>query len=273
MKLYKYLSFFMLTSFMLLSCGEDESMTKKLENGINVFTFTETIKGFSAIADGEEYVIDLKAKVTGPNMQNVSGPVTAKMMVDTQASTAIEGTHYRIDNPNLTLNGDMDYLGAAKIVMLTEGIQTPLAASPKIVMRFVDASGSDAVVASGKELVLTLNYACPSALAGEYAVRTTSSTGADISWSETITNTGVGTYLTQRVGTWNPPLNPVYGFVFTDVCDVITVPKQGLADIYSNAVYGSSAGSVDPLTGVITIKYTIEFAAGNRDYVAVYTPK
>ncbi len=273
MKLLKYISFFILTSVMFYSCGEDESMTIKLENGINVFTFTETIVGYSAIADGSEYVIDLKTKITGPNMQNVSGAISAKMVVDTEASTAIEGTHYRIDNSDLTLNEAGDYFGISNITMLTEGIVTPLATSPKLVVRYEQVSGSSDVVGSGKSLVLTLNYACPSALEGVYDVRTTSSTGADVSWTETINNIGVGKYLTQHVGTWNPALNPVYGFVFNDVCSVITVPNQGLADIYSNAVYGTSDGNVDPATGIITINYTIEFGAGNRDYVAVYTPQ
>lgn len=273
MKLLKYISFFILTSVMFYSCGEDESMTTKLENGINVFTFTETIVGYSAIADGSEYVIDLNSKVTGPNMQKVSGDISAIMVVDTDASTAIEGTHYRIDDPDLTLNETDDYLGISNITMLTEGIVTPLATSPKLVVRYELVSSSGVVVGSGKSLILTLNYACPSSLGGTYDVRTTSSTGADISWTETITNTGVGEYLTQRVGTWDPPLNPVYGYIFNDVCDVITVPNQGLADTYSNAVYGTSDGNVDPATGIITINYTIEFGSGNRDYVAVYTPQ
>lgn len=264
----------MLTSLMFISCGEDESMTKKLENGVNVFTFLETTQGFSAIADGSEYTVDLKTKVTGPNMQNVSGAVTATMVVDA-ASTAIEGVHYRIDNPNVTLSSDGDYLGIANITMLTEGIATPLAESPVLVLSFADASGSSAVVGGAKKLNLTLNYACPSSLEGSYDVFTTRDDGrGPYNWTETVKNIGVGEYLTEYVGTWIPPLNgDGYGFVFTDVCEVLTVPNQGLADIYSNAVYGASAGSVDAATGVLTISYVIEFGSGPVTYTSVYTPK
>ena len=265
----------MLTSLMFLSCGEDESMTKKLENGINVFTFLETTKGYSAIADGSEYTIDIKTKVTGPNMQDVSGPVTATMVVDTENSTAIEGVHYRIDNPDVTLTSEGDYLGISNVIMLTEGIATPLDKSPVLVLSFTNATGSSAVVGGSKKLNLTLNYSCPSSLEGTYDVFTTRDDGrGPYNWTESIQNIGVGEYLTEYVGTWNPPLNSDgYGFIFTDVCDVLTVPNQGLADIYSNAVYGASSGSIDPATGVLTISYVIEFSSGNVTYTSVYTPQ
>lgn len=275
MKLLKYISFFILTSVMFYSCGEDESMTKKLENGINVFTFTETIVGYSAIADGAEYTIDLNAKITGPNMQNVSGAISAKMVVDTEASTAIEGTHYRIDNPNLTLSKDGDYLGIANITMLTNGIQTPLAASPKLVVRFEDVSGSTTVAGSQKSLVLTLNYACPSFLAGDYTVVVLRDGAVITPYSDvTITNTGIGEYRTSEVGHWaQASLGYTPGFTFTDVCNVLNVPSQNLVDAYGNIVQGTKPGSADPVTGILEIEYSISSSGWSSVYTCTYTPK
>ena len=170
------------------------------------------------------------------------------------------------------MNKDGNYIGNMQIVMITKDIITPVKESPVLVLKISDVSGSSSVIASTKPISISLNYACFSSLAGDYDVVTTKE-GATYTWTETIVEIGLGKYLTKRVGTWDPPLNPEYGFIFTDVCSVINVPLQGLADTYSNEVWSHTPGSVDGVTGIITIEYTIAFAAGNVTYKSVYTPK
>jgi len=207
-------------------------------------------------------------------MQNVSGPVTATIVVDTEATTAVEGVHYRIDNPNVTLNSEGDYFGIANVTMLTEGIATPLASSPVLVLSFADASGSAAVVGGNKKLNLTLNYACPSFLAGNYDVTVTWADGSYTETDEVLVEVGIGVYQGTYVAKWgNLGTPPGYGIEFSDVCGVLTVPAQDLAGWYSNDTYGTKAGNVDPVTGVITLYYFVASGSGDFDYTAVYTPK
>jgi len=165
-------------------------------------------------------------------------------------------------------------LGVIPIIMTTEGIATPLEETPVLILNTVSATGDAKVTNNGKPLAISMNFACFSEFQGTYTVVTTNgSSGVVRTRTETITKIGVEKYLTSCIGTWATPLSLTYGFVFENSCNVISVPaKQSLANIYSNEVFGTKMGSVDPVTGVITIYYTITFAAGNTEYTAVYTP-
>ncbi len=250
---------------------EDEVPAGDNDKGPNLAGFEKTRTTLAGIADGTAYDFDIKVNVIGPTSMDLTNDVTLSIEAD-PASTAIEGTHYQIDNPTVTLTSDNNYLGFIGLTMLTEGVETPLEEAPVLILNVKSATGDENVINNGKPIEITFNFACFSSFEGEYSVVTTSSSGTVREWQETITKIGTEEYLTQRVGTWNPPLNPDYGFVFTNACNVLTVPNQGLADMYSNDVYSHSAGSYDPETGVITIYYTIWFEAGDNTYTAVYTP-
>lgn len=272
MKNFKYILVIILSMGMLNSCLiEDDTSLDLNSEGPNLAGFTNTQAAITEVADGTEYTYYVKMRLVGPTSMDETSDIEVTVAAD-DASTAIEGTHYRIDDYSVTLTKANNYLAELEVTMLTAGIETPLEESPKLILNVVEASGASNLVPNGKPIKITLNYACPSELQGTYDVVTTSSSGTTRAWTETITKIGVGKYLTQRVGTWDPPLNPNYGFEFTDVCSVITVPLQGLADMYSNDVYGHQAGFVDEETGVITIYYTIDFSSGAVEYTAVYTP-
>jgi len=272
MRTFKYLFMIVLSMTLLNSCFEDPEIDLDLnDEGTNVAGFDDASLSFPAIADGEEYDFEVQVKVIGPTSMDLTSDITLSVEA-AEGSTAIEGTHYRIDNKDLTLTKANNYLGRVTVTMLTEGIETPLDELPVLLLGTTNVSGADNVTETGKPVNISFSYACPSFLAGTYNVETTRGDGAVGTWTETITETGVGEYLSEYVGLWDPPLNPDYGMKFTDVCDVITVPQQNLADMYSNQVYSHLPGSVNPETGVITINYTIEFSSGNSTYTAVYTP-
>ncbi len=252
------------------ACEKPDREVDKIVDGTNFAVFQLTKTAVTQIADGAEYLVDVPVKLTGPALDDASGDVLVTYEVDTDATTAVEGTHYRIDDYTVTLKKSNNYLGNAKLVMLTDGIVTPLATSPILVLKVKSATGDATVINSGKALEITLNYACFSDLAGEYNVVTVRGDGATDSWTETITQTGIGQYHTQYVGLWNPPINADAGFAFTDVCGVISMPEQGLADTYTNSVYHAELGTVNP-DGSLHIVYIIEFAAGNNTYTADYT--
>jgi len=272
MKKIKYIIVFLLSIGLLNSCLIDnDTDVDKNDDGDNFYTFTVKQTSLAGIADDSEYTFKLQLELTGPTSMDVATDLTAVIVAD-EASTAIEGTHYRIDNPTVTLTKENNYLAELEVTMITLDIVTPLDASPILLLKVTNVTGSSDVIADGKPMTVTLDYACPSFLAGDYDVVTTRGDGGVRYWSETFTNIGVGKYVTEYVGTWDPPLNPDWGMVFQDVCDVITVPLQDLADMYSNEVWGHAPGSVDPATGIVTINYTIAFTAGDNTYSSVYTP-
>jgi hypothetical protein len=96
--------------------------------------------------------------------------------------------------------------------------------------------------------------------------------GAPVTWTETITKTGIGQYRTQRVGHWADLGVGTPGFTFTDVCGVLSVPGQNLVDYYSNWVEGTEFGSADPETGVLHIVYSISSSAWTSIYDCTYVP-
>ncbi len=276
MKTLKYFLILILGLGMFNSCLFEDTAVVLEQNGQgpNLGGFEQARTSLSAIADGEEYKFDLKVKVFGPTSMNLKNDVTLTIAAD-PSSTAVQGTHYRLDNPSITLSPGQNMLGLFEVTMLTEGIETPLAKSPVLVLNVTQVTGDPMVVNSGKPISITMNYACPSFLEGTYAV-TTEYTGYDgtvtmLEWTETITNTGIGEYRTERVGHWTiAALGGTPGFTFTDVCGQISVAGQNLVDTYSNWVEGTDFGSVDEETGNLYIEYSVCVATGCRYYKSTY---
>ncbi|MCF8345833.1 MAG: hypothetical protein K9G38_01370 [Bacteroidales bacterium] len=259
MRKFKYLTLMILSVFLLNSCFEESEFDLNAD-GYNVAGFEATTQNVAKVADGEEYPIEVKMKVKGPTSMDLTGSVTATVAAH-DSSTAIEGTHYRIDEPEITLSADNDFLGLFTFTLLTAGIETPLKKSPVLILEVTDATGNEMVVNSGKLIKITLNYACFSDLAGNYSVTVLRDGGAITPYNSTVvTETGVGEYRTSEVGHWPASsLGGTPGFTFYDVCDVITIPGQNLVDLYSNWVNqdGLLPGSHDPETGIIEVSYKI----------------
>lgn len=273
MKTLKYIFLLILVIGTFQSClVENETRYDLNEDGPNLAGFELNRTLVSGISDGSEYTFPMRVKVVGPTVSQLTSDVTLTVAVD-PSSTAIEGTHYRIDNPTVVLTAANNYLGLLNVTMLTEGIVTPLEESPVLKLNTADASGDPTIINNGKGLDITMNFACFSEFQGRYSVTHTSSTGATFTTEEDIIKIGTEKYQTSSVGTWGTPPFSVNGYVFDNACNVLSVPGgQLLANTYSNEVYGHKLGSADPATGVLTIYYTIWFAAGDREYTAVYTP-
>lgn len=273
MRKLKYILLFILSTVVFNSCLiDDTTMVDDYDQGNNVAGFELTASTISAVADGSEYKFYMKVKLMGPTVNELQGDVTVTVAADA-SSTAIEGTHFRLDNPTLVLKKENNYLGLLEVTMVTAGVETPLKPSPILVLKPTAATGESKVVASGKMLAVTMNYACPSFLEGTYSVVVTRDGNTITPYSTvTITKTGVGEYRTSEVGHWPAAsLGGTPGFTFYDVCGVITVPRQNLVDLYSNIVQGFVEGNVNEDTGVITIIYKIT-STWESEYVWVCTP-
>lgn len=272
MKNLKYIFIFLLACLFFSACEEETREVYQISDGDNLVAFADNSTSFGFVADGREYDIDVKVGLTGPSVENVSGDIEVTFSVDT-SSTAQEGVHYVLPEGTFILSESDDYLGVFSLKMITEGIVTPLAESPVIVLNIAGASGSTDVIASGKSIEITLDYACNSSLAGMYDLVCTNEDGDMYTATEEINDAdGLGMYWTTTATTksWNAD-GGGYGVYFKDVCGTITVPSHILLNYYGNNVFGHSNGSVDE-NGVITIHYTVEFSAGNVKYTSVYTP-
>lgn len=278
MKNIKYLILLFLSLTVATSCIDDSESFDLNAEGPNLAGFTNSRENVANVADGSEYPFTIKMKVAGPTVTDLTGDVTVTFEA-TSASTAVAGVHYKIVNPSTTLKKGENYLGFASVVMLTEGIDAPLSGpSPVLVLQAKTTTGDGNVVASGKPVSITLNYACDSKLAGTYKETTQYFRGgalvSNVSRTVTFTKTGVGEYRTSHVGHWSPSdLGGTPGFTFYDVCGAISIPNQNLVDLYSNRVEGvPGASSVDPVTGNIHMEYTIVVppATSDRIYYVTY---
>ncbi len=274
MKRIKFIPIILLGIIAILSCEKEESLISQIESSTNLAGFELPSMAVTRIADGSEYTIQVRMKLAGPTTRDLSDDITVTLGADT-SSTAVAGTHYRFDNTSITLSKSNNYLGLFEFTMLTDGIVTPLETSPVLVLRATDATGESTVINSGRPINITLNYACPSDLEGSYTA-TVLRDGVELAaspYTDYITMTGVGTYRTTEVGHWIGGLGVgVPGYTFTDVCGVIDVPQQSLVEYYSNVVQSTEPGSVDPVTGVIHIVYSISSSGWTSVYDCTYVP-
>lgn len=284
MKTLKYILILFFSLGALNSCLVDDTTRYDLnDDGPNLAGFSDLRFLVSNIADGTEYDIPVKVKVIGPTSMNLTSDITLTIAPDVEAMAeatagsatmmpAVEGVHFSIDDPVITLTDADNYLGIIHVTMLTEGIVTPLPKTPLLILKTVSATGETNIINNGKNLEITMNYACYSEFEGTYTVTHTSSTGAVFSRVEEIVKVGTEQYLTASVGTWGSGVFIAYGFIFDNACNSLSVPDQYLANYYSNNVWSHKLGDYNPDTGVITIYYSIAFAAGDRTYTAVYVP-
>lgn len=259
------------------SCLIDDSADyEDNDKGTNLVGFVLTSTSLGAVADGNEYQYSLNMKVLGPTYRDVKSTITATVAVD-ESSTAVEGVHFRLDNPTVTFSPDNNLLNTLPVTILTEGIRAPLDVAPVMVLKVTDVSGDNNVLNSGKTIAVTLNYGCFSNLAGTYTLTINRVNLAGVASTytrtdEVITKTGIGEYRTTYVGHWLPgdlaPGTP--GFTFVDVCNKITIDEQNLANLYSNLVKGTIIGTVNPDTGDLYMEYSICTDDGCNFYKCTY---
>lgn len=291
MKTCKYILLFILSLGILSSCVDDKTNYDLNDDGPNIAGFIISSTTLASVADDQEHIMALKIKVAGPSVLNLTNDITvtfgvdeeamvAACKVDTNLIPAVEGTHYRIDNPSVVLKASNNYLGFFEFPMLTLGIVPPLKKMPVLVLKAISTSGDAKVLNNGKLLTANLSYACYSNLAGFYDVHTVitraiSGAVTEYDWTEKIKSTGIGEYRTSIVvfDGYLEPDDGTPGFTFRDNCDVVVVPEQNLVDRYSNIVVGTAPGSCNTETGIIHIEYSVSTtaAAGNRLVVSDYT--
>ena len=208
--------------------------------------------------------------------------------------TAVEGTDFEFVNPvrSLVIPAGSTF-ASIPIRVLSGNLDDTHPAVIVLNLTQVSASGATVVSSGNKgKINVVLQATCTSDLAGMYDLTATRvSTGAIYALpGEEITEIGTGQYLTSSTGPYNVRglvsanaqlASPSAGFVFNEVCGriALTQPDQGLGNgAYSNIVTQSPAQAatsvVNPVTGVITIYYSVWFTGNTveRPYFGVYTP-
>ena len=253
--------------------------------------------GFFLKDDNEVFNFDIPLELVGGNGLAVDSDLNLTFEVNTDLSTAIEGTHFTFATSatNAVIPAGNKFSSIKiNVDSATLDDQNP----PVLVLDLLAATADgETVVVSGNKyrITITLQGTCTSDLAGNYSVSTTRLTPAGGPYTRTdefIDEIGVGTYNTTTVGnykavadltltgTWNnlDPSLPDVGYDFKEVCGRIRVEEQKLAHAYPNLVKQTAAqyalSTLNEATGVLTIEYSIFFTNNTveRPYRSVYTP-
>lgn len=179
MKNFKYLLLLIFGIVFLNSCDDDVLLLDQIKDGPNIVVF-ESYKGnLVGLADGTEYSKQVFVKLSGPSLDMVTSDISVTV-APASTSTAVEGDHYRIENPTITLSASNNYLGIIDIVLVTIGNAPPEEGTPEfdaykapiLYLEMTNTSGDANVVPVGKLVTLTLNYTPFNPYAGDYDVHT-----------------------------------------------------------------------------------------------------
>lgn len=298
-KTFKNLACLFIATLAIVSCdsvGDDDELN--YGSGPYVAQFSTAAKtGFFLKDDNEVFNFDIPLELVGGNGLAVNSDLNLTFEVNTDLSTAIEGTHFTFATSatNAVIPAGNKFASIKiNVDSATLDDQNP----PVLVLDLLAATADgETVVVSGNKyrITITLQGTCTSDLAGNYFVSTTRlspSGGPYTRTDEFIDEIGVGTYNTTTVGNYKAVANltltgtwndldaslPDVGYDFKEVCGRIRVEEQNLAHAYSNLIKQSetqyAASAVNEATGVITIEYSIFFNNNTveRTYRSVYTP-
>lgn len=289
MKNLKKISLALFSMIALFSCVKDD--VEDFKSGSHIVGFKRTSSSYiytSADVNPVQITeaIDL---IGGQDGTPSDSNITIQFTVDA-SSTAIQGTDYTINatGNQVTIPANSDFV----LLPITVNPSVLPGNQPKTIkINLTQISTGNAVVSDAKKQITITIAKCESALEGDYSLVVTRIDNGDVyNYStETITSTGtIGEYVTSSTAEFGDMSlgalddltldgAPRNGFIFNDVCQTIVVPEQNLGNYYTNLVFGNPDEEnevvLDPLGNVvsITMTYTVERAAGNRKYKAVYT--
>lgn len=262
-------------SVFFFSCVDDKTLVDEIEATPNLVGFSNASMPMSAIADGEEYDFAIQMQVKGPRLNDMEGPVTATLSID-PASTAVEGTHFRLDSKEITISPDDNYLGLVPITLLTTGIAAPLDENPFLLLNVESTSGDGSVIANGKPIQINMLYLCPHDLTGTYTV-TNSVCGSSITTQITKNADGswhIGTAdggLLQFCSTNSTLVNSGDIQVVCSVVQATNTLTYGTGGS-GNGIGDITGGTWDEETGVLTLNHTDAFFSWSGGaYTSTYT--
>ncbi len=298
MKKLKYILLILLSCSVLSACFDnDDNFIDQVKNSPNIVEFDSYNINLVGIANGSTYDKELYVKMSGPSTGSLSGDITVSLVAD-PSSTAVEGVHYTLNTPTLTLKKSNNYLGIISITMLSEGNSPPLEGTPEfdkyvapfVILNMINATGESNVVATGKQADIVLNFIAPNPYAGDY--------DAEIMYFHP---TAGGSHPSDPDFNPNDPfisevnektLSPITGrkcetgFAIwgdTDICWITINSDNSISFVVDdtwpydvtlgNPYDPSQVSHYDPDTGIIYLYYNYEGSGGTRVFWEVFTPK
>ena len=305
---FKKLFLFLFLAAAVTSCdevGDDEELN--YGNGAYVAQFPFPARtGFFLKDDAVIYDYNIPVELVGGNGLALDSDVTVSFekldfvddvttIDDDSYVSAVEGVDFEFVNPtNSIVIPAGSTFASIPIRVLSGNLDDQAPAVLVLNLTQVSASGASVVTSGTKSKIsVVLQGTCSSDLAGTYDLVTTRVGPGTVYVlpNEVVEEIAAGEYLTSSTGPYNnrglissgAQLGTASaGFIMIEVCGRIAL-KAGqrlggqLGGGYSNSVYQTpaqyAASSVNPVTGVITVEYSIFFASGDRQYRGVYTPQ
>ncbi|RJE70662.1 hypothetical protein [Reichenbachiella sp. MSK19-1] len=276
MKNFIYIILVTIVAGNLVSCVDSTAPEDEFGSGasaVNFAGFTQSSQALSAVVydDERSYDSNIAFEVKGPSMESTTGDVAVSIAID-ESSTAVEGTHFTLDEKSIVLSEDGDYRGLLPITVLTAGIEPPNTFDLILKISSVDGKG---VVANGKTIAVKMVYQCYSDLSGTYLVQNDANCGTavlttivkndDGSWHIGI---GDGGFLGHGC-TGNPGLDNWSNIV--ELCGEI-LPSDDLEYADCCTIGNIQGGTWDADNGILTMEHTQAFT-GNwaGAWVSTYT--
>lgn len=283
----KKLILLLVLSVTYISCTSDD--VKTFDNSPYIVGFTKATDVRSYVATGDIVPLDVPITLIGGQQgQTVGNDVTITYALDA-SSTAVAGNEF--DFVNATNDVVLPQGVTSTIIPLvinTGNLETGAANATTIVLDITTVVSNESVVIGSQysKITITLNGLCYSHCQATYQLTTTRVlTGAVYNLpDEVVSEVSAGTYLTSSTGPYNTRglisagaqlASSTPGFIFSEVCGLITLQTQQLAGVYSNIVTQSSAqaaASSKAENGDMIIEYSVWFTGNTveRPYRGVY---
>ena len=283
----KKLILLLVLSATYISCTSDDAKT--FDNSPYIVGFSKATDVRSYVATGDIVPLDVPINLIGGQQgQTVGNDVTITYALNA-SSTAVAGNEF--DFVNATNNVVLPQGVTSTIIPLvinTGNLETGAENATTIVLDITTVVSNESVVigAQYSKITITLNGLCYSHCQATYQLTTTRVlTGAVYNLpDEVVSEVSAGTYLTSSTGPYNTRglisagaqlASSTPGFIFSEVCGLITLQTQQLAGVYSNIVTQSpaqAAASSKAENGDLIIEYSVWFTGNTveRPYRGVY---
>ncbi len=267
-----------------VSCADDDLKPEGDFTGPKIVGFGTNFESVAYFEDEGVVPREFAVNVIGLGNGQVSNePIVVNYVIDTENSTAVEGTEFNFADTS----GQITIPAGSTFGMFPLNVNTGNfnpTEKTQLILKLTSASGGT-VVGQQYDTLKIVFVGCQSQIATAagtgFTIKTTNlTTGAVKNWShvELVKLTDTNTFLTTTTGFW--AVGQHYpgqgqGYRFVDICGEITVSSQNLFDGKAgNIVRGYSADGVD---GKVVdadhfyVKYEITFAAGDQKFLAEYT--